>query len=69
MEPPLDMLGLHFEFFTTNNMMKYEALIAGIKVAKEVGAQYLNVFSDSQLVVVQIKNEYEAWDESMKKYL
>ena len=29
---------LCFKFFTTNNETKYEALIAGLKIAKEVGA-------------------------------
>ncbi|XP_073112229.1 uncharacterized protein [Elaeis guineensis] len=51
---------LHFELSTTNNEAEYEALNAGIKVTKEAGAQRLKVFSDSQLVVGQIKSRYEA---------
>ncbi|GFZ01679.1 hypothetical protein Acr_15g0002880 [Actinidia rufa] len=37
----------------TNNEAEYEALLAGLRVATELGAQSLEVFSDSQLVVNQ----------------
>nr|XP_010931291.1 uncharacterized protein LOC105052237 [Elaeis guineensis] len=60
---------LRFEFLATNNKAEYEALIVGLKVAEETGAQYLKVFSDSQLAVGQIKGEYEAREKNMKKYL
>ncbi|GFY81129.1 hypothetical protein Acr_01g0009380 [Actinidia rufa] len=38
-------------FKATNNEVEYEALLAGLRVATELGAQSLEVFSDSQLVV------------------
>ena len=34
-----------------------------------MGAQHLKVFSDSQLVVGHIKDEYEAQEENIKRYL
>lgn len=38
---------LCFEFPATNNEVEYEALITGIKIAREVGVQYLTIFNDS----------------------
>ena len=40
-----------------------------MKLAKEVGAQKLNIFSDSQVVTSQITGSYQAKDPTMKKYL
>ena len=40
-----------FEFRATNNEAEYEALLAGMKVAGALGAEYLQIKSDSQLVV------------------
>ena len=42
---------LYFKFKLSNNEAKKEALIMGLKLAKEVGVKRLKVFSDSQLVV------------------
>ena len=42
---------LHFEFFATNNGAEYEALIAGLRITKELGVDRLQVHNDSQLVV------------------
>ena len=45
---------------------KYEALIVGLKITKKLEVQKR---IDSQLVVGQVKRDYEAREESMKKYL
>ena len=42
---------LHFEFSAMNNGAEYEALIAGLRIVKELGVDRLRVHSDSQLVV------------------
>ena len=42
---------LWFAFPASNNEVKYEALITGLSLAKELGAKELKVFSDSQLIV------------------
>ncbi|XP_061349329.1 uncharacterized protein LOC133294640 [Gastrolobium bilobum] len=60
---------LSFIFNTTNNQEEYEALIAGLIQAKELGAQHLKVFSDSQLVTFQISGEYQAKESLMCKYM
>ena len=60
--PEEDIAGyvLCFEFPATNNKVEYEALIVGLKVVGEAGAQHLKIFSDFQLAVGQIKDKYEA---------
>ncbi|XP_022150862.1 uncharacterized protein LOC111018909 [Momordica charantia] len=60
---------LRFNFRTSNNKAGYEALLAGLRVAKGLGASHIKVFSDSQLIVNQIKEEYQAKDPRMEKYL
>ncbi|XP_072060167.1 uncharacterized protein [Arachis hypogaea] len=62
-------VSLKFEFPTSNNQAKYEALIAGLKLAKEVGATKVVIFSDSQVVTSQINGEYQTKDPNMKRYL
>ena len=56
---------LRFNFKASNNEAEYEALIAGLKLAKEVKVESLDIFSDSQLVVCQINKEYQAREEKM----
>ncbi|GFY86848.1 hypothetical protein Acr_05g0004870 [Actinidia rufa] len=55
-------------FKATNNEAEYEALLAGLRVATELGAQSLEVFSDSQLVVNQVQGDYLAKDARMIAY-
>ena len=51
---------LRFEFSTTNNEVEYEALIAGLKIARELGVKCLKVFTNLQLLARQARGEYEA---------
>ena len=60
---------LRFEFPTTNNESKYEALIVGLKIAKELEADWLQIYSDSRLVVEKVDGNYEAREDSMIQYL
>jgi ribonuclease HI len=60
---------LKFEFQTSNNQAEYEACFAGIRAAKELGTTAITLRSDSQLVVSQIKGEYQAKEPLMQKYL
>ncbi|XP_022150037.1 uncharacterized protein LOC111018309 [Momordica charantia] len=60
---------LTFNFRTSNNEVEYEALLASWRVAKGLGAVHIKVFSDSQLVVNQIREEYQAKDSRIEKYL
>lgn len=56
------MYALRFKFRTSNNEVEYEVLIAGLRLAKSMGAHHLNVISDSELVVNQVNQEYQAKD-------
>lgn len=61
--------GLRLEFPVPNNEVDYEALLARLKIVKELGAQDLRIFSNSQLVIDHVKGESEAWEGDMIKYL
>jgi ribonuclease HI len=60
---------LRLEFKTTNNEAEYEAVVVGLEMALELGADSVEVRSDSQVIVGHIRGEFEAKGEKMKKYL
>lgn len=43
---------------TTNNVAEYRALLAGLEKAIEIGVSELEVVSDSELLVKQMRGEY-----------
>ena len=45
-------------FLCTNNIVEYDALINGMKIAAEWRVDQLNVFGDSQLVINQVNGIY-----------
>jgi len=53
---------LRFSFKASNNQAKYEALIIGMLLAKELGAQNLLVNRDLLLLTGQVTGEYQAKD-------
>ena len=44
----------------TNNTTEYEGLLAGLKIAPELGIKKLIIRGDSQLVVRQAKKDYQS---------
>ncbi|XP_020421233.1 uncharacterized protein LOC109949580 [Prunus persica] len=60
---------LRFKFQASNNEAEYEALLAGLRLAKEMDARQIQIFSDSQLVVHQVNQDFTAKDASMTAYL
>ncbi|KAI5353741.1 hypothetical protein L3X38_006635 [Prunus dulcis] len=60
---------LRFKFQASNNEVEYEALLAGLRLAKEMDARQIQIFSDSQLVVHQVNQDFTAKDASMTAYL
>ena len=47
-----------FDFAVTNNEAEYEALITGLRMAKDLDVQKIVIFCDSQLVVNQITDAF-----------
>ena len=60
---------LRLDFQASNNEAEYEAIIAGLNLAHFIEADQLEVSSNSQLMVKQIENSYEARGEKMILYL
>ena len=60
---------LRFGFQASNNEAEYEVFIAGLNLAHFMEADQLEVSNDSQLVVKQIEDSYEARGEKMILYL
>ena len=44
---------------TTNNEAEYEALVAGLDLAKAAGAENMIMHCDSQVITSQINGDYE----------
>ena len=57
------------KFPATNNEAEYEGILTGLRLGKVLGVKNLLVQNDSKLVIRQIKEEYEAKEERMQKYL
>ena len=51
----------------TNNVAEYTAIIIGLKKAKELGAEYLDVRLDSELAVKQLNGEYRVKNSGLAK--
>ncbi|XP_071688336.1 uncharacterized protein [Rutidosis leptorrhynchoides] len=60
---------LRFSFKVTNNEAEYEALLAGMRIAQELGIKKLQAYVDSQLVANQINGTFDANEKSMQSYL
>lgn len=60
---------ISFEFKAANNQTKYEAFIAGLKLALVLRAEKLKVRTDSQLVANHLNENFQTKDEKMVQYL
>ena len=61
-------VGLTLGFPATNNAAEYEALIAGLELARALGVRKLLVYTDSQLVAKQVNGEYQVKEPILAKY-
>ena len=50
----------------TNNVAEYRALVAGLEKALELGVDELEVVSDSELLVKQMRREYKVKNETLR---
>ena len=60
---------IHLDFPATNNESEYEALVAGLDLAKAAGAAKVVIHCDSQVITNQVNGDYECKGERMKRYL
>jgi ribonuclease HI len=51
----------------TNNVAEYRALVAGLERALELGVTELEVVSDSELLVKQMRGEYKVKNEALRE--
>ena len=51
----------------TNNVAEYAALVAGLERAAEVGVSELEVVSDSELLVKQMRGEYRVKNRALQE--
>jgi ribonuclease HI len=50
----------------TNNVAEYRALVAGLEKAAELGVDEIEVVSDSELLVKQMRGEYKIRNEALQ---
>ncbi|XP_052627003.1 uncharacterized protein LOC128133558 [Lactuca sativa] len=50
---------LRFDFHTSNNEAEYEALLAGLRLAKQMGAKAVTALTDSRLAANQVNGSFE----------
>ena len=60
---------LRLDFSATNNKAEYEVLLVGMAMVQKMGGKSIKLFSDSRLVVGQVRGEFEAKDKRMQGYL
>ena len=50
----------------TNNVAEYRALLLGVEVAKELGADEVDFVGDSKLIVEQVKGNWKVKQEHLR---
>ena len=60
---------LRLDFPAINNEAEYKTLLVGMAMVQRMGGKSIKLFSDSRLVVGQVRGEFEAKDERMQGYL
>ncbi|KAK8928988.1 hypothetical protein KSP39_PZI017133 [Platanthera zijinensis] len=56
-------------FPVTNNQAEYEAMVAGLRLAKELAIRDIQAFTDSMVAASQIRGEFEVRDPILQQYL
>ena len=61
--------GVQLKIPITNNKLEYEAIMIGLRIAQALVAKNVLLRNGSQLIVRQVKGDFEAKETSMHKYL
>jgi ribonuclease HI len=59
---------VRLHFLASNNMVEYEALLCGLKIAIKIGVKCLDVRGDSQLVIDQVMKNVSCHGDKMEAY-
>jgi hypothetical protein len=59
---------LQMHFCASNNVAEYEALVHGLKMAKQIGIRTILCFGESDLVVHQVSGDWDAKVANMASY-
>ena len=62
-------VSLTLSFPTSNNQAEYEAFLAGLHLTEDLGAEEIIICTDSQLVALQVRGEYQAKNDNLFEYL
>jgi ribonuclease HI len=64
-----EVLAAHGETIgrATNNIAEYSGLVAGLEKAAELGVRELEVVSDSELLVKQMRGDYRVKNEALRE--
>ena len=62
-------IALKFLFKASNNESEYEAIITGLRIAADLGAQQMVVYNDFAVIVGQILGQNMAKEDHMAAYL
>jgi len=68
---PNDILiekSLHFSFKTSNNQAEYEAILAGLSLARKVGVKTVMCKTDSKLTIGHLNDEFQIKDPILLQY-
>ena len=52
----------------SNNVAEYNTLLIGLQLAHGMGVRYLEAYSDSKLIINEVKGEYEVRHEDLVPY-
>jgi ribonuclease HI len=59
---------LQWDVDYTNNVCEYESLVLGLEVARKLKIEHLIVYGDAELIVNQIKQQYQAKNPRLRSY-
>ncbi|XP_073270718.1 uncharacterized protein [Primulina huaijiensis] len=62
-------LAVRLDFRASNNEAEYEAVLVGLRAARQVEAARVHIFSDSQLVAHQMNGTYDIKNERLVEYV
>lgn len=59
---------LKFDSKASNYIAEFEALVVGLQLAQELGAENLSIFSNSQLVANQVSGDFQTKEHQLAAY-